>query len=913
MTAVSPYAPPGRKPRSGSAAAAAATTVHTRSHAASATGAVGLVLVILKFWSHIPLLPKAIQSLVLPAGLKGKLVSVLHILVQSLTGFKERLITSSEEGAAVAAQEVNVPFNSSVHTSSENSSSEKDCSSETETEHNQAQDTEKGDQTADKIRENQKQSQRLLRYWFGQYAPDQAAKKLWMVSAQSSAWRYHVDQEITQQFVQILFKLTANDETRNQWCNDSEIYGYQGKLAAIIVLDQFSRHVLRYKEEKGNTEYATSSTIVAADEPQFLRLLPPQMEMDRMAFKSAQLLIEKHNTEITSGMIPVPMQIFALMPFRHAKTMETVEYVQKQVLALEGLHQENDAMLRRFRKATNRRMAVMQDEIRRTGDGTKNNEDYSNTEILEHVAFTPNNMDDAAAHVLYQTFQTFLRDRGIHPAPPEANGEHPPTPMIISLSGGVDSMVIAAVLSHLVQVGGYRLQLTAVHIDYANRPESAAEAAYVETYCQQLGISYQCRRIGEVTRGETARDEYEQVARTARYDFYRQTVEDCRQATNHHDDITTNTNTNTEVGVVLGHHRGDLRENVLSNAHKGSGPLDLSGMTAVSQNDGVALYRPLLPLEKASIFDYAHRFGVPYFKDTTPHWSTRGKLRNKLIPLLEEIYGEGSMNNLSNLAIESDECRALMQGTVLGPFSDQVRSLPMGISFDTAAWKGQGHFFWKFVLREALHSVGIGMFTDKSVESFTGRIHADKVKEGWLQCRKDCGVYLRRDAKVFCLFSASFPWRKTDTYKLDGDGMTVGYSPEQSVTIGPWRVSAALDHAPETQWAEKLSTKAIGDMEDFMGGSIEYYLLAPTWWQTESESFGPRPLVFTKFTKASRPKAWKSIDMKIQDILPLIGNDDEATNALQDPFGCGAVNEDGAINPEVLVKVTLRLATESMK
>jgi hypothetical protein len=47
--------------------------------------------------------------------------------------------------------------------------------------------------------------------------------------------------------------------------------------------------------------------------------------------------------------------------------------------------------------------------------------------------------------------------------------------------------------------------------------------------------------------------------------------------------------------------------------------------------------------------------------------------------------------------------------------------------------------------------------------------------------------------------------------------------------------------------------------------------------------------------------------------LPLIGNDDEATNALQDPFGCGAVNEDGAINPEVLVKVTLRLATESMK
>jgi tRNA(Ile)-lysidine synthase TilS/MesJ len=69
---------------------------------------------------------------------------------------------------------------------------------------------------------------------------------------------------------------------------------------------------------------------------------------------------------------------------------------------------------------------------------------------------------------------------------------------------------------------------------------------------------------------------------------------------------------------MLGHHRGDLRENVLSNAHKGCGPLELSGMTAVSKNDGVAIYRPLLPLEKASIFDYAHKFGVPYFKGKLP-------------------------------------------------------------------------------------------------------------------------------------------------------------------------------------------------------------------------------------------------------------------------------------------------------
>ena len=65
-----------------------------------------------------------------------------------------------------------------------------------------------------------------------------------------------------------------------------------------------------------------------------------------------------------------------------------------------------------------------------------------------------------------------------------------------------------------------------------------------------------------------------------------------------------------------GHHRGDLIENVLSNSHKGKGPLDLSGMTAVGKNDGVTIYRPFLSLDKDQIFDYSHSFGVPYFKDT---------------------------------------------------------------------------------------------------------------------------------------------------------------------------------------------------------------------------------------------------------------------------------------------------------
>lgn len=36
-------------------------------------------------------------------------------------------------------------------------------------------------------------------------------------------------------------------------------------------------------------------------------------------------------------------------------------------------------------------------------------------------------------------------------------------------------------------------------------------------------------------------------------------------------------------------------------------------------------------------------------QDSTPTWSTRGKLRRHLLPLLADMYGEGFKANLSSL------------------------------------------------------------------------------------------------------------------------------------------------------------------------------------------------------------------------------------------------------------------------
>ena len=101
---------------------------------------------------------------------------------------------------------------------------------------------------------------------------------------------------------------------------------------------------------------------------------------------------------------------------------------------------------------------------------------------------------------------------------------------------------------------------------------------------------------------------------------------------------------------------------------QGGGLLELGGMAPASTVNRVRIWRPMLPHDKADVYAYAHAYGVPYFKDTTPQWSTRGKLRARLLPLLEEVYGDGFAGHLSGLARESSQCAELLEAALFAPF-----------------------------------------------------------------------------------------------------------------------------------------------------------------------------------------------------------------------------------------------------
>ena len=117
-------------------------------------------------------------------------------------------------------------------------------------------------------------------------------------------------------------------------------------------------------------------------------------------------------------------------------------------------------------------------------------------------------------------------------------------------------MVIAKILAVLFPTLQGR-SLVAMHIDYANRAESGREAAFVLDWARRHGFEVHLRVVDEVTRGVTSRSDYEQISRQIRYGFYQEVLR--------RGGWTGNCSGGGGLGVIFGHHQGDIQENVISN------------------------------------------------------------------------------------------------------------------------------------------------------------------------------------------------------------------------------------------------------------------------------------------------------------------------------------------------------------
>jgi tRNA(Ile)-lysidine synthetase-like protein len=225
------------------------------------------------------------------------------------------------------------------------------------------------------------------------------------------------------------------------------------------------------------------------------------------------------------------------------------------------------------------------------------------------------------------------------------------TNVLISLSGGVDSMVLTYIMKYI------DINFYCCHINYNNRNESVEERDFLIDWCNYHKINLDIYNIDHIKRGDINRNDYEEETRKIRYDYYKKLIKKFNCS-----------------GVMLGHHKDDLSENIFNNIMRGRKEItDLSVFKKKNILMDVIVFRPMLDFNKNDIYDISDKYQIPYFLDTTPDWSCRGKMRRKIFPECESCYSNSFMNSLIKLGSESDEMGNIFSKYIIDPLIQSVK------------------------------------------------------------------------------------------------------------------------------------------------------------------------------------------------------------------------------------------------
>eukprot|EP00931_Biecheleriopsis_adriatica_P046924 TRINITY_DN27008_c0_g1_i1.p1 TRINITY_DN27008_c0_g1~~TRINITY_DN27008_c0_g1_i1.p1 ORF type:complete len:792 (-),score=163.91 TRINITY_DN27008_c0_g1_i1:49-2082(-) len=198
--------------------------------------------------------------------------------------------------------------------------------------------------------------------------------------------------------------------------------------------------------------------------------------------------------------------------------------------------------------------------------------------------------------------------------------------IVLSLSGGVDSMVTCCLLWLLQRVlpSEQRFRWCALHLCHPNRDDAKDEEGWVQATCSKLGVELFTYRMeirrphGDVRTG-ISRERYEEKSKELRFQMYARCFE--------------HLGIGLKAGAALvAHHQDDADENRLAELGK-SNIVHIDGMSARGTTLGVEVVRPLLPVRKAQLIEFAEKADICYMQDSTPKWSRRGWTRK----LLDEI------------------------------------------------------------------------------------------------------------------------------------------------------------------------------------------------------------------------------------------------------------------------------------
>ncbi|MGE0143194.1 MAG: tRNA lysidine(34) synthetase TilS [Planctomycetota bacterium] len=206
-------------------------------------------------------------------------------------------------------------------------------------------------------------------------------------------------------------------------------------------------------------------------------------------------------------------------------------------------------------------------------------------------------------------------------------------PVLIAVSGGVDSTALALAAAALWSESGQRARFVVAHVDHAQRDDSAAAAEAVARFAARLGIAAVVGRV-ELRRGAS-----EATLRDARYS----TLADLAQR-------------HSARVVLTAHHRDDQIETILLRMFRGTGLRGLCGMRSLRPiHDHGHLGRPFLGLPKSALAAAVAEAGfgdgvAPDPSNADPRFA-RNALRAGRLPQLLTRHGRDRLDRLARAAI----------------------------------------------------------------------------------------------------------------------------------------------------------------------------------------------------------------------------------------------------------------------
>lgn len=209
--------------------------------------------------------------------------------------------------------------------------------------------------------------------------------------------------------------------------------------------------------------------------------------------------------------------------------------------------------------------------------------------------------------------------------------------VIIGVSGGPDSICLLNILNNLKDK--LSINLVVAHINHGLRKEADEETKYVEEFCKKIDVPCYIKYADISKMAKDEKCGTEEIGRAVRYNFFEEVFENVKG-----------------TKIATAHNANDNAETVLMNMMRGSG---LSGIKGIDKTRNDKFIRPIIECTRDEIEKYCRENNLDprYDKSNNENTYTRNKVRNLLIPYIEEKFNPNiieTLNRMSELVYEDD-------------------------------------------------------------------------------------------------------------------------------------------------------------------------------------------------------------------------------------------------------------------